>query len=158
MDSMDDDAALRTYADALVGALDAAIGPWVVRCVRERLVAATGAADAEVLARAESAGARARVDVVDAVRALLAQDVDTQRSTPLTLVRGAVRYATDVLRAAGVPEVVRDEFSERAFPDDVYDLVPASFADVDERLREPALAWGAAKAHVHLRRRRAAGA
>jgi hypothetical protein len=59
-----------------------------------------------------------------------------------------------VLRAAGVPPVRRDEFAEHAFPDDVYDLAPASFADVDPSLHEPGLVWGAAKAHVHLSRRR----
>ena len=38
----------------------------------------------------------------------------------------------------------------RNFPDDVYDLSPATFADVDPALHEPGLVWGAAKAHVHL--------
>jgi hypothetical protein len=52
--------------------------------------------------------------------------------------------------------VPRDEFSVRSFPDDAYDLSPASFADVDPALHEPGLAWGAAKAYVHLARRRAA--
>jgi hypothetical protein len=53
--------------------------------------------------------------------------------------------------------VARDEFSLRNFPDDVYDLTPASFADVDPELHEPGLLWGAAKAHVHLARRRREG-
>ena len=51
----------------------------------------------------------------------------------------------------------RDEFAERTFPDDVYDLSPASFADVDPALHEPGLMWGAAKAHVILHRRRSEG-
>jgi hypothetical protein len=59
-----------------------------------------------------------------------------------------------VLRAAGVPPIVRDEFDERAFPDDVYGLIPAAFADIDASLYEPGLVWGAAKAHAHLVRRR----
>ncbi|MEO7555966.1 MAG: hypothetical protein ABIV94_05100, partial [Acidimicrobiales bacterium] len=70
------------------------------------------------------------------------------------LLRRAVRYPTAVLAAAGVPPVVRDAFAERAFPDDDYGLTPATFADVDPALHEPGLAWGAAKAHVHLSRRR----
>ncbi len=45
----------------------------------------------------------------------------------------------------------------RAFPDDPFDLSPATFGDIDERLAEPGLRWGAAKAYVHLARRRAAG-
>ena len=62
-------------------------------------------------------------------------------------------HATDVLASAGARPVARDEFSARHFPDDVYDLTPASFADVDPALHEPGLVWGAAKAHVHLTRR-----
>ena len=42
----------------------------------------------------------------------------------------------------------------RLFPDDDYDLSPATFADVDPRLTEPGLAWGAAKAFTHLQRHR----
>jgi hypothetical protein len=88
------------------------------------------------------------------VRALLALDVDEQRVNPLDVVRRAVSYPTMVLRAAGMPEVVRDEFAARTFPDDVYDLAPASFAEVDQSLYEPGVEWGAAKAHAHLSRRR----
>ena len=61
-----------------------------------------------------------------------------------------------MLREAGVEPAERDEFATRAFPDDAYDLAPASFADVHPSLHEPGLVWGAAKAHVHLRRRREA--
>ena len=50
----------------------------------------------------------------------------------------------------------RDEFQVRAFPDDVYDLTPATFADVDPALGDPGLEWGA-QAHVHLARRRREG-
>ena len=47
-----------------------------------------------------------------------------------------------MLEAAGVPPVVRDRFAEERFPDDVYDLLPASLAAVDPGLREPALDLG----------------
>ena len=53
--------------------------------------------------------------------------------------------------------MVRDRFAEQTFPDDVYDLVPASFADVDPSLHEPGLLWGAAKAHTVLVRRKGLG-
>jgi hypothetical protein len=89
------------------------------------------------------------------VRALLASDIDAQRTNPLSLLRGAVRYPTAVLRDAGVaPTGQRDEFAVRAFPDDVYDLAPATWTDVDESLQEPGIAWGAWKAYTHLSRRR----
>jgi hypothetical protein len=53
-----------------------------------------------------------------------------------------------------VPAIERDRQAEAQFPDDDYDLTPASFADLDPALHEPGLRWGAAKAHVHLRRHR----
>jgi hypothetical protein len=65
-----------------------------------------------------------------------------------------VKYPTEVLRAAGVPPVQRDSFVEQAFPDDIYDLAPASFADLDPALQEAGLSWGAAKAFDHKRRHR----
>ena len=89
--------------------------------------------------------------------ALLATDVDEQRANPLAVLRSAVRYPTAVLAAAGVPPVVRSEFDERAFPDDVYGLAPATWADLDPALQERGIVWGAAKAHVVLGRRRAEG-
>jgi len=51
-----------------------------------------------------------------------------------------------------MPPVQRDSFAEASFPDDDYDLAPASLADVDPDLLEPGLAWGAAKAMAHRRR------
>ncbi|MDQ2825886.1 MAG: hypothetical protein M3Y04_02780, partial [Actinomycetota bacterium] len=84
--------------------------------------------------------------------ALLAADIDDQRTTPLALLRGAVRYPTAVLRAAGVAEVERDPIQARLLPDDPYDLSPATFADVDPSLAEPGMVWGAAKALAHRRR------
>jgi hypothetical protein len=62
-----------------------------------------------------------------------------------------------VLDELGVGPPDRDEFARRNFPEDRYDLTPASFADVDPTLHEPGLVWGAAKAHVVLQRRRAEG-
>ncbi len=43
-------------------------------------------------------------------------DIDEQRTTPLALIRGAVRYPTEVLRAAGVPPVERDRFAAAGVP------------------------------------------
>ena len=42
--------------------------------------------------------------------------------------------------------------AEESFPDDDYDLAPASLADVDPDLVELGVAWGAAKAMAHRRR------
>jgi hypothetical protein len=48
--------------------------------------------------------------------------------------------------------VVRDDFDERRFPDDLYGLTPASLAAIDPALADPARAWGAAKAMAHRAR------
>jgi hypothetical protein len=104
-------------------------------------------------AEAHAAGLRARDDVTPQIRTLLAADIDEQRGSPLALLRSAaVRYPTAVLRDLGVPPIVRDEAQERFFPDDIYDLAPANFADLDPALAEVGIAWGAAKAFEHLQR------
>jgi hypothetical protein len=84
-------------------------------------------------------------------------DIDDQRVGPLELVRGAVRFPTAVLLDLGVSPVRRDESAVAMFPDDIYDLIPGSFGDLDPSLQETGLVWGAAKAHVFLARRRVAG-
>jgi len=154
MTLMKPDANLQRCGDALASALEAALPGWVVRSVEGRWQDWKGATPPPPGTRdeAERAGARAQAEVGAQLRTLLSLDVDEQRVNPLDLVRRAVSYPAAVLRAAGVPEVVRDEFAERAFPDDVYGLAPASFADIDQSLYEPGLEWGAAKAHAHLAR------
>lgn len=156
-ESEDDAGRLAGYAAVLADAVEAAIRPWVVRSVAAVADAwRPGLADRLVPAAAE-AGEQATNDVGARVRALLMTDVDEQATGPLALLREAVRYPTAVLAEAGVAPAVRDEFAVRAFPDDVYGLAPAAFADVDPALHEPGLVWGAAKAHVVLARRRAEG-
>jgi len=150
----DDERKLDEFATALADAIEDALPGWVVRCVEQRLHDWSGTADPAVVDQARTAGERVRAEIGSAVRHLLSLDVDAQHTNPLSVVRSAVRYPTEVLHAAGVPAVQRDEFAERAFPDDVYDLSPASFDDVDPSLHEPGLVWGAAKAHVHLTRHR----
>lgn len=145
---MDLEEQARALADGICGALPG----WVERTVEQVLVAYRGTADPAVMAAAREAGASAAVEVGGRVRSLLAADIDEQRANPLSLVRLAVPYPTEVLRQAGVPPVERDSFAEERFPDDDYDLTPTSFADLDPALRELGLMWGAAKAWEHKRR------
>jgi hypothetical protein len=145
------------YPEALATAIEAALPGWVERAVARIAAAYLGAVPEEVRAAAAAAGDRAKVEVGLSIRQLLDTDVDDQRTNPLALLRSAVRYPTAVLRDAGVPPVVRDEFAERAFPDDVYDLAPATWGDVDQSLHEPGIAWGAWKAKTVLDRRRREG-
>jgi hypothetical protein len=140
------------HAAALADAIEAALPAWVERSVERVIRAWKGGVDDGARAAAAAAGRQAAVEVGPQVRALLDTDIDAQWTTPLSLVRGAVRYPTAVLHAAGVPPVLRDEQQERLFPEDVYDLTPASFADVDPPLADVGVAWGAAKAFEHLQR------
>ena len=148
----DVEVSVEEQARALADGVEATLPGWVERSVRRVLVTHQGWADPEVMASARAAGERARADVVPRVRALLSADIEDQRTNPLSLLRQAVRYPTEVLRQAGVPPVQRDRFSEERFPDDDYDLTPASFSDVDPALFEPGVEWGAAKAWLHKQR------
>lgn len=156
-DDQSDEQKLAAIATALADAVDAAIPGWVERSVVRLVEAHQGLVTGTTRAAAVDAGRRAAEEVGGEVRALLATDVDAQRGNPLALLRSAVRYPAAVLDAAGVPPVVRSRFDEEAFPDDVYGLSPATWADVDPELHERGLVWGAAKAHVVLRRRKAEG-
>jgi hypothetical protein len=156
-DDPGDAEALAGYATALADGVDRAIPAWVDRAVRSVLAAQGIPVTGDVEAGIAAAAAGARADGSPRVRALLEADIDAQRGTPLAVLRSLVPHPTAVLRSAGARPVARDEFAARNFPDDVYDLSPASFADVDPGLHEPGLVWGAAKAHVHLARRRREG-
>ena len=154
-DDPTDAAALATAAAALADGIDATLPGWVVRVADERWQQWSGEPPPpELIDAARDAGVRAEQELSPQVRALLETDVDEQAGNPLAILRGAVRFPTDVLHGAGVPPVERDDDAIRLFPDDDYDLTPASFADLDPSLREPGLVWGAAKAHVVLARRR----
>ena len=143
----DDEARLAELAEGLADGIVAALPGWVARCIAARSVG-VAVDDAAVAA----AGRRAAAEVGPRVRSLLAADIDEQRTGPLALVRHAVAYPASVLSAAGVAPVERDADAVRLFPDDAYDLSPASFAELHPDLRGPGLEWGAAKAHVHRRR------
>ncbi len=143
-----DDSAARDLIDGI----DAALGPWVVRSVTEMMTAWRGECPPPVAQAAARAASEARAATIPALAVLLEADIDEQRTTPLALVRAAVRWPTEVLAGAGVPEVERDPFAVRAFPADVYGLSPASLADLSPDLVEAGIVWGAAKAFEHKRR------
>jgi hypothetical protein len=154
----DDLDALARYATALADGVEAALPAWVEASVRRVWGGASvRALPADVAAAARAAGQAAVADVVPDLRALLALDVDEQRTNPLSIVRRATRHPTAVLHEAGVAPVDRDAEAVRQFPDDAYDLTPMAFADLDPDLQDLGITWGAAKAHVHLAKRRAEG-
>ncbi|HEV7525336.1 MAG TPA: hypothetical protein VGP92_10235 [Acidimicrobiia bacterium] len=133
---------------------------WVVSAVTG-LVDVWGRLDAPAraatVAAATEAGDRAATRVGSELRALFALDAAAQRATPLEIIRSLRSEAGEVLRGAGVPEVVRDPFETRAFPDDVYGIVLKTPAELgDDDLGGALLAWGMGKAKV-LRSRAGAG-
>jgi len=146
------DADLAEYAAALADGISNAVPPWVERSVDRLYRAWAGPPPPAVAEAARRAGLEALAAVDPAVRSLLGSDVDDQHTTPLSILRDAVRYPTAVLATAGVPDVVRDPVDEAMFPDDPYGLTPAALGDVDPALAGPGIAWGAAKAVVHRRR------
>jgi hypothetical protein len=85
---------------------------------------------------------------------VLTADVDAGAGSPLAVIRAATGGVTRLLVDSGAVVPRRDEFDVRTFPDDLFGFGPAAFTDIDPALHEPGLVWGAARAHVHLRRRR----
>jgi hypothetical protein len=143
---------LAEYAIALADGIEAALPAWVVRCVERVVVAWSGSFPEKIAAASRVVGATAAANLGLELRRLLAADIDEQWTTPLDLVRSAVRYPTALLAELGVPPIERDEFSVRRFPQDIYALAPASLADLDPSLTEIGIVWGAAKAFEHKRR------
>ncbi len=107
---------------SLVDAVADALGPWLV----VMLAGSPGEPDNghEAIERAVQA---VRVGLHD----LVVTDVDAQRTTPLTIVRGALLPFGDPLPP------------------------PAALGELSEEAGEAGIMWGAAKAHLHLSRRRA---
>jgi hypothetical protein len=146
-------------SEALIGGVSSALPAWAARSA-DFLLSAWGGLDAErrreVVAAAEEAGEQAARRVAEELRELLALDPAEQRATPLEIIRGAVDEPTAVLAAAGLPDVVRDPFEERAWPDDRFGLVPRTLRDLDPDLAAIHFAWGIAKAAL-LRARARSG-
>ena len=153
----DPSARLQEAAAAITAGVEEALPRWVEQQV-ERILDAWNRASIDDRRGAEQAATRAGTDAATRVghelTELFALDAADQQATPLEIVRSAYREPTEVLRAAGIPPVVRDSFDERAWPDDDYGLVPRALSDLgDEKLGPLLLAWGMAKAAV-LRARR----
>ena len=146
--------ALRTFAKRLTLGIERAIGPWIERSIESVCERSGIMVTGLVRQRARDAGVEASNVVVPRISELLSLDIDDQRVGPLELIRGAVGFATAVLLELGATPVQRDEMSQSMFPDDVFDLTPGSFGDLDSSLQEMGIEWGAAKAHVFLARRR----
>ncbi|MEZ5246445.1 MAG: hypothetical protein R2707_15190 [Acidimicrobiales bacterium] len=143
----DDEARLAAIARELTGLLERLVPEWLHRCAST--VAPDLASDQLEAAISDTMDA-----LVPELRRVLSADVDAGAGNPLAAIRAATGGITRLLVDRRAVPPPRDEFDVRAFPDDLFGFGPASFADIDPTLHEPGLLWGAARAHVHLRRRR----
>jgi hypothetical protein len=141
--------AVAEYARRLAAAIESALEGWVHSQVGRFGGADLGRPDALVALVDEC-----RAAVLPPLRALLDLDIDAQRSTPLTEVGRAVAPVTAFLDAAGVAPVVRDAFDAARDPADVYGVTPRTWSDLGAPVAEAGMTWGAAKAYLHLARRR----
>lgn len=145
------------YVQQLADAVAAVVPAWLTHCVVETSRRQTGGCTPELATEAAAMAIDAAPRVIEALMTLLATDVDEQRTNPLSILRGAIRYPTDLLERHAIRPVRRDDFARHAFPNDHYGLSPATWADVDQSLQEPGLIWGAWKAKTVLDRRRSDG-
>lgn len=154
-DPVDPDDQLAAISEELVVALGAALPGWLDRTLRAMLDTAGVHLDmgSETELRALCAELANRIH--DDVAAVVRADPDAGRGTPLDVIRRSLGPANDFLAERGVRAPERDAFDRRWAPDDSYGLAPANFSVIDPAVHEPAIAWGAARAYVHLDRRRA---
>jgi hypothetical protein len=135
----------------IVAGVEQHAAEWTERVVA-RLADQWGKLTAEqrdaLFADARVAGERAAARVAAELRDFFALDAARQRSTPLAIVRTLRAEATEVLARAGVPPVARDPYEVRAFPDDIYGIVPHSLTELGDDLGPTLLVWGLGKSAV----------
>ena len=143
-------ALLAEHAAGLGDLLVDIVPAWVDHALRVRSPHETDPAALQAASRrvVESA----QTTTLPAIVRLLDADIDEQWSSPLDIVRSLVPVITGELDGLGAQVVARDPGTIDMYPDDRFALIPATFADIHPDLHQPGLAWGAAKAHIHLRR------
>ena len=147
-----DDEKYADYGTALAAAVDRSIRPWL----RQIITLRTGSAqlDATITQAIETTSA----DVNDLLLTLASADVDEPLSGPLERIRRAVSQLTPLLSEMGAEPIKRDPFDVQTRPDDIFALGPMAFADLSDEVQNAGITWGAAKAHLHQKRRRGSSA
>ena len=148
------------YGIALADAIQAAMPGFVARLVLERspgfgepIEPSATPKDFALLPTDVAKLGRSVATAVDhSLRAFLTSDVDTQRTTPLTIIRNQMGPVTEFLRRVSCAPAERDPFDVSAFPADVFALGPQAWQDFGEEVHEAGLRWGAAKAMAHRQR------
>ncbi len=136
---------IEPYARALGDSLVAGLPAWVEQAIVTRTASASAAEIASTQAQA--------LDLVETdLRAFLASDIDEQTTTPLAIARRVVAPVTALLAANDVAPAQRDDHARAMHPDDTFDLMPGGFVDFGDEVQSAGIAWGAAKAHIHMKR------
>jgi hypothetical protein len=151
-----DDQRLAEIAADLLDAMVDAIPAWVRRTVEARAAGSEIALDEPQRGRIAQVASDLAAALTPQLEQVLTADVDGGSGSPLAVVRSGTGTLNDLLDELGIPRPARDDFSVSRFPEDRHDIGPAAFVDIDESVHEPGIMWGAARAHVHLRRRREA--
>lgn len=141
------------YSTRLLETSDGVVAQWVERLIRKHCDEQK-ISDLEVGDLLISVKSQVSKEVHDSLSELLTLDVLEQRTNPLAIFRLATRSISEFLARVGCTPVVRDEFDERSFPDDVFGLSPATWADIDETMVEPGIEWGAWKAATIMMRKK----
>jgi hypothetical protein len=129
---------------------------WVYRCVESQLLLSQTLAARErpfsddfwdrVLRRGEEGGFAASRYVAHALRMLVSSDVASRHTTPLSIVRRAVTYPTQVLQEAGILPVRQSLLTTRvAHVEDPYGLAPTTLAALHPLLPEVTRRWEVAR-------------
>jgi len=145
---------LQEIGAELAQELEFALPTWVENSIHDIYQAWTGEWPVAIANEARLAGERCRTELGPDLRQLLESDISSQKINPMSILRRASQYSTEVLKRNHVPPVQRDEYLEDTFPGDVYGLTPTAFVDFGQTSHELGIAWGAAKAHAHLTQRR----
>ena len=140
------------YSARLLTAVDGVFDAWIARLVSTAM--ATAGRAEPTAEQVRTVTEEARNIGMTGLRDLLSVDAEQQRSNPLAVLRSATQPVSRFLEDEGCTPVERDEFSRRSFPDDMFGLAPATWADLDPSLVEPGLEWGAWKAATIIGRRR----
>jgi hypothetical protein len=141
------------YGIALADAVKAAMPTFGASVIQGRSNAfGTPGDPATFSAEVAELGATVSSSVDQALRVFLGSDVDTQRTTPLTIIRNHMAPVTEFLHSVQCPHADRDPFDVSAFPTDVFAIGPHAWADFGDAVHEAGLRWGAAKAMAHRQR------
>ena len=141
-----DDAKYLEYGQRLADAIAADIGPWL----QTELAKTLDDPDDELQALLRSVESETKRAITELVTA----DVDIPLSGPLERIRRSIEPLTEALGERQVPAPLRNPLDVEMRPDDRYGFGPMTFLDISPEVHEAGIAWGAAKAHLHMQRRR----